>query len=89
MTVEEEVGGGPVDQLESLGGDGGPVGGGDPFPHDAAGDRDELEVDVGDALALNPTGHLFDRLVPPVLIHEAFEVCHYGCDPSLVNVVHP
>ena len=58
VTVDEEVGGGAVDQLESLGGDGGPVGGGDPFAHDTAGDRDELEVDVGDALALNATGHL-------------------------------
>ena len=69
------------------------MGGGNSLAHDAPGDGDELEVDVGDAFALNTTRHLFDRLGPPVFIHEALEVCRHGsgsllgkrCSPIVNN----
>ena len=74
VPVDEEVGRGAVDELEALGGDRGPVGGRDALAHDPSGDRDELEVDVGDALGLNAPGHLVHRLAAAVAVHVALEV---------------
>ena len=50
VAVREQVGRGPVDELESGAGDPLPVGGGDALAHDAPRHRDELVVHVLDAL---------------------------------------
>ncbi len=74
VPVDEQVGGSPVDQLESLSGHRRPVGGRDPLAHDPTGDRDELEVDEGDAVGVDAAADLLDVLVPAVLFDETLEV---------------
>src|SRR5208283_1555135 len=78
--VDEQIGRGAVDELESLPGDRLPVRGGDALSHDAAGDRYELVVDVGDPLGVYATPNLFDELLTALLGDEALEIGHL-CPP--------
>ena len=86
VAVGEQVGGGPVHELEARIGDPFPVGGGDALAHDATGHGDELVVHVLDALVHDLTLHGLDGLLhdlaatrtlrdrvtlPPPTAHEA------------------
>ena len=74
VPVGEQVGGGPVDQLEAAVGDPLPVVGGHALAHDPPGDRDELVVDVGDALGVDLRADTLDRVGATVGVNEPFEV---------------
>ena len=73
-TVDEQVGGRPVDELEALVGDRLPVLGRDALAHDAPGDGDELVVHVRHALGLDLPADLLDRIVTPGALHELLDV---------------
>ena len=66
VPVGEQVGGRAVDELEALLGGALPMVGGDALADDAAGDRDELVVDVGDAQLVDLLADLLDQLGAPV-----------------------
>ena len=85
VAVDEQVGGGPVDELEPLHRHRRPVVGGDPLPHDPARDRDELEVDVGDALVDDPPPDLPDQVVAAVLSKEALQCAGHQGSLSAVS----
>ena len=74
VTVGEQVGGGPVHQLEAGVRDALPVGSGDAFAHDATGHRDELVVHVLDALLGDLALHRLDRFGAALLRNEPFEI---------------
>ncbi len=78
VPVGEEVGGGAVDELEALLRRRHPLGGRYPLSHHPAGDRDELVVDVRDALVVDPAPDLLDAFVAPVLGQESFEICRHA-----------
>jgi hypothetical protein len=78
VAIGEQVGGRPVDELEAPVGDPLPVVGGHALAHDAAGDRHELVVDVGDALGVDLRPDARDRLGAAVRLGEPFEVCAHG-----------
>jgi hypothetical protein len=89
VAVGEEVRRRPVDELEALRGHRLPVPGRDALPHDPAGDRDELVVDVLDPLGVDAPADVLHELVAALGADEAFEVgrhglpsfslCLYGC----------
>ncbi len=74
VAVGEQVGGGPVHQLEAGVRDALPVGGGDALAHDATRHRDELVVHVLDALFDDLALHRLDRLGAAGLRHEPLEI---------------
>ena len=77
VPVGEEVGGRAVDELEALRGHALPVRGGHALAHDPARDRDELVVDVRDALGVDATPDLGDQGVAALRCDEAVEIgCH-------------
>src|SRR5262249_8940772 len=76
--ISEQVGGGPVDELEAPIGDPLPVVGGHPLAHDAASDRHELVVDIRNALGVDLRPNALDRLCAAVGAGESFEVCAHG-----------
>ncbi len=65
VAVDEQVGRGAVDQLEAALGDPLPVVGGNALAHDPPGDRDELIVDVADALGVDLRPDALDSLGAP------------------------
>ena len=73
VAVDEQIGGGPVDELKAFHGHRRPVVGGDALPHDSARDGNELEIHVGDALVGNPPTDLLDQFVAAVLSKEALK----------------
>ena len=74
VAVGEEVGGGAVDELESLLRDRLPVLRRDALAHDAAGDGGELVVDVLDPLRVDPPPNLLDGIGTSVGLDEALQV---------------
>src|SRR5439155_1216993 len=78
VAVGEQVGGGPVDELEAPFGDPLPVVGGHALAHDAAGDRNELVVDITDALGVDLRPYTLNRLCATVGAGKPFEVCAHG-----------
>jgi hypothetical protein len=74
VAVDEEVRRRPVDELEALLRDRLPVGRRNPLAHDPAGDGDELVVDVGDALGVDPLPDVLDGVCTSVGIDEALQV---------------
>ena len=78
MAIDEEVGGGAVDQLEALLGDRPEMDGRYAFAHHPTGQRDELEVDVRDALVFDAPHDPVDLVGPARRADEAFEVCRHG-----------
>ena len=46
----------------------------DALAHHPAGDGDELEIDVGDAVGVDLARHLRDAIAPPVGRQELFEL---------------
>ncbi len=66
--VDEEVGGGAVDELVALLGDLREEGGDDSLPHHTTRHRHLLEEDVLDALGLDALGDLLDLLAPARLV---------------------
>ena len=74
--VDEQVGRRPVDELEPLAGDRLPVWRRHALAHDAARDRDELVVDVGDPLGVDAAPHVRDEFLATLLGDEALEIRH-------------
>src|SRR4051794_11360192 len=62
VAVEGEIGSGAIDELETALADVFPMIGRDALPYDAAGDGDELVVDVGDAQLIDLGAHLTHQL---------------------------
>ena len=83
VPVREEVRRGAVDQLEALLGDALPVGRGNALPHDPAGYRGELVVDVGDALGVDPLPNVLHQLRTPIRPDEALQVRRHRVPPLL------
>ena len=71
--VDEQVGGGAVDQLIALLGHLGKERRHHALAHHAARDRHLLEEDVLDPLGLDPAGDLLDALAPPWLVARLLE----------------
>ena len=86
VAVDEQVGGRAVDQLEAALGDRFPMIGRDALADDAAGHRDELIVDVGDAKLLDLGAHLLDEFLAAFLVYVGLEVGH-GIPPALLRLV--
>src|SRR5215472_11270536 len=78
VAVGEQVGGGPVDELEAPPGDPLPVVGRHALAHDAAGDRHELIVDIADALGVDLRPYALNRLCAAVGAGKPFEVGAHG-----------
>ena len=76
MPVQEQVDGRAVDQLEAAFGDQFPVIRRDALAADPAGDRYELHVEILDSQFVDLAAHLFDQLVPAVLLHKGFDIHH-------------
>jgi len=76
--VGEQVRGGAVDELEAAPGNPLPVVGRHALAHDPAGDRDELVVDVADALGINLCADALNRVGATIGGNEPFEVCAHG-----------
>ena len=76
MPVDEQVDGRAVDELEAALGHRFPVIRRDAFAADPAGDRDELEIKVLDPHFVDLAAHLFDQIVPAVLLHKGFDIHH-------------
>ena len=76
VAVDEQVRRRAVHELEPLLGHGLPVLGGHALAHDPAGDRDELVVDVGDALGVDAAADVGHLLRPPRGLDELVEVAH-------------
>ena len=76
VPVDEQVGRGPVDQLEALVGNGGEMLGRYAFAHDPPGDGNELAVEVLDSLDLDTPLDLGDLLGPPRCLDELLDIGH-------------
>ena len=86
VAVGEEVRGRAVDELEALLGDRLPVGRRNALAHDAAGDRGELVVDVGDALGVDLLPNVLHPLGTSFRLDEALQVRRHRfllCSPAL------
>jgi hypothetical protein len=73
VAVDEEIGGGPYTSWNPCTATEAQWSAGDSLPHDPARDRDELEVDVGDALVDDLPLDLLDEVVTAVLSGEALQ----------------
>ena len=80
VAVDEQVRGGAIDQLKALAGDHPEVLGGNAFAHDPAGDRNELAVQVPNAVRFNAGLDFGDLLFSPVCTDERLNIGGH-CSP--------
>ena len=76
VPVNEEVGGGAVNQLKPLFGNAFPVIRRNPFSDNPPGDGDELVVDVGDAKLVDLFTNLLHQFIAPLGTNVSFQVSH-------------
>ena len=81
--VDEEIHGGAIDELEALLGDALPMVGRDALAHDAAGDRDELQIEIVDAELVDLLADLLDQLLALRVLDELLDVSR----PHAVDVM--
>ena len=74
--IDEEIGGRPVDELEALFRNCFPMVGGNALADNAAGDRNELIVDVFDTECVDLGAYLFDEFFAPFLCDVCLKVSH-------------
>ena len=76
MPVDEQVDGRAVDQLKAALGHRFPVIRRDALAANPAGDRHELEIQILDPHLVDLLAHLFDKIVPALLLHKGFDIHH-------------
>src|SRR5262249_23756350 len=78
VTVDEEIGGGSVDQLEAALRGRFPMVGGNALADDASRHRDELVIDVADAKLVDLGADFLHQLLAAGLVCISFPVGHRG-----------